>query len=336
VDESSEAPDLSMLDELLKEKEPEAPDELSLELDIADIAPISSAAADADDLELRFDETDTEDEAVTDTTVEMDSGQPMETEDMDLEFNDEPLDEALAVTEEIVSSEKEATDDDADDDDDDDDDDDEEEEGQKEETVVAAPVASGTKPSEAREPMVLVLALVVFIAAAVGGYLFYGDKAVSFLSEKGIEIPFLSKLKKPAIADAGNLKITTINIDSRFVENSAAGRIFVISGKAQNGYGDSRSLIRITGKLYSKGKQLVNTETVYCGNVMTNQELSTLSPDEIKNRLGNRQGDNNTNMNIKPGEERPFMVVFSKLPENLEEFTLEVADSQAAAQPAQK
>jgi pilus assembly protein FimV len=324
-DESSGTPDLSMLDNLLKEKEPEASGELALELDIADIAPASSASADADELELRFDETDMEDEAVADTTDAMDSDLPTETEEMDLKFDAEALDEELTATEEIVSSAEQTMDED-----------DEVYEKPQQETVLAGPVAPGTQPSGARKPMVLVLVLVVVMVTVVGGALFYGDKAVSFLSEKGIEIPFLSKLNKPAVVDTGNLKITTINIDSQFVENSAAGRIFVISGKARNGYGGSRSLIRITGKLYSKGKQLVNTETVYCGNVMTSQELSTLSPDEIKKRLGNQHGDNDANMNIKPGEDRPFMVVFSKLPENLEEFTLEVAGSQAAAQPAQK
>ncbi|MCB5288471.1 MAG: DUF3426 domain-containing protein [Candidatus Cloacimonetes bacterium] len=128
----------------------------------------------------------------------------------------------------------------------------------------------------------------------------------------------------------GNLKITTTDIDSQFVENGPAGRLFVITGKARNGYGEARSLIRINGKLYTKGKKLSNSEIVYCGNVIAIAELSKLGLDEIKSRLGNAKGDNNANMNIKPGEDRPFMIVFLNLPENLEEFTLEVAGSEQA------
>jgi predicted Zn finger-like uncharacterized protein len=317
--ESSKEPDLSRLDELLEDKEPVSSDEVSLELDIADIAPTSSAAADADDFDMQFDQSDTEDQAAADTTVEADSGQPKETEDLDLEFNDEELDEALAATEESAEDAASPA------------------EEEEEETEADASVASAIQPAEAkrsRKSLVIVLVLVLLAGAAVGGHLLFGDKIIELLNRA--DIPLLSNLKKSAIPDAGNLKITTIDIDSRFVENSTAGRLFVISGKARNGYGDSRSLIRVTGKLYAKGKQLVNTETVYCGNLITGPELSTLTLDDIKNRLGNRQGNNDTNVTIKPGEDRPFMVVFSKLPENLEEFTIEVAGSESAAQSRQK
>ncbi|MFH0729676.1 MAG: DUF3426 domain-containing protein [Pseudomonadota bacterium] len=316
--ESSESPDLSMLEDLLKDKAPEPSEEVSLELDLAEITPKSSDTVQIDDLELQFDETDMEDRAVADTTVEMDSDQPTETEDLDLEFSDDEREEALEAEEGTVEDAESTS-----------------EEAEEEEAEVAAPVASDIQPAKAkrsRKPVVLVLVLVLLTGAAVGGHLLFKDKLTEFLNKKGIEIPFISSGKKPVIPDAGNLKITTIDIDNRFVENSAAGRLFVISGRAQNGYGDSRSSVRITGKLYAKNKQLVTSETVYCGNVISEPELSTLSPEDIKNRLGNRQGDNGANVNIKPGEDRPFMVVFSKLPENLEEFTLEVAGSESAAQ----
>jgi predicted Zn finger-like uncharacterized protein len=324
--EPSGMSDLSKLDDLFGEKGPEVSDEVSLELDIADMAPVVSTATDTHDLELQFGEADVEDQDVADTTVETDSGQPMETEDLDLEFNDEELSDASTATEETEeyttsSAEEEKV-----------------EEPAGVATEAAAPVESAIQPAKARQsrkPLVIVLILVLLVGAGIGVHLLFGDRLIEILS-KNVEIPFLAKLKKPAIPDAGNLKITTIDIDSVFVENATVGRLFVISGKARNGYDDSRSMIRITGKLYSKGKQLVNTETAYCGNVMTSQELSTLSIDDIKKRLGNRKGDNDANVNIKPGEDRPFMVVFSKLTENLEEFTLEVAGSDAAVPSGQK
>jgi predicted Zn finger-like uncharacterized protein len=316
--ESSESPDLSMLEDLLKDKAPEPSEEGSLELDLADISTKSSVTAQSDELELQFDETGSEDRAEADTTMEMDSDQPTETEELDLEFSDDEGEQALAAEEGTVEDAGLMA-----------------EKAEEEETEVVAPVESGIQPAKSkrsRKSLVLVLVLVILAGAAVGGHLLFGNRLFEFLNKKGIEIPFIGSGKKPAIPDAGNLKITTIDIDNRFVENSAAGRLFVISGKARNGYGDTRSSIRITGKLYAKNKQLVTSETVYCGNVVPEPELSTLSLEDIKNRLGNRQGDNGANVNIKPGEDRQFMIVFSKLPENLEEFTLEVAGSESAAQ----
>jgi hypothetical protein len=153
------------------------------------------------------------------------------------------------------------------------------------------------------------------------------------MRQAGIQIPFLAGLQKPQVHDQGNLKITTIDIDSRRVENASAGHLFVISGKVRNGYKDARSFIRITGKLYSKGKKLFSKETVFCGNIMSDIELAKLPLETIKSRLGNKKGDNGADIGIKPGQERPFMIVFSNLPANLEEleeYTLEVASSKPA------
>jgi len=49
--------------------------------------------------------------------------------------------------------------------------------------------------------------------------------------------------------------------------------------------------------------------------------------DAINNRLSNRLGDNKSNIKVKAEAIISFMVVFADLPENLDEFTIEVAGS---------
>jgi pilus assembly protein FimV len=56
-------------------------------------------------------------------------------------------------------------------------------------------------------------------------------------------------------------------------------------------------------------------------------ELSNMEFAAIKKRLSNSLGKNKSNTGIKPGKELPFMIVFSDLPDNLEEFAIEVAGS---------
>jgi len=118
-----------------------------------------------------------------------------------------------------------------------------------------------------------------------------------------------------------------LDIDSAFVKNVKAGKLFMITGKIKNGYSDARSYIRVTGKLYAKGKILVQKETVFCGNFLSDIELSNLELPAIKKRLSNRLGDNNSNIQVKPGQGLPFMIVFGNLPGNLEEFAIEAEGS---------
>jgi len=61
--------------------------------------------------------------------------------------------------------------------------------------------------------------------------------------------------------------------------------------------------------------------------MLTDAELTTLDLERINERLNNRMGDGNLNADIAPGEEIPFTVVFSNLPENMYEFTVEVVQS---------
>ena len=121
--------------------------------------------------------------------------------------------------------------------------------------------------------------------------------------------------------------ISAIDIAGKFITNASVGKLFVITGNAKNGYSEPRGLIKISGKLYSKGKKLEKTETVFCGNTLTDPELTTLDIAAIKTRLSNRAGDNKANLNVAPGRVVPFMLVFSGLPDNLEEYTIEVIES---------
>ncbi len=168
-----------------------------------------------------------------------------------------------------------------------------------------------------------ILALLI-IALLAGGL--YGSYVL--LDYMKIEIPFVSDYLKPKASDpAGNLKIETLDIDSKFVTSSKAGKLFVITGRIKNGYSSSRQAVRIKGKLYTKGKTLAKTETFFCGNVISDMELSNMEFAAIKKRLSNSLGDNKSNTGIKPGQEVPFMIIFSDLPGDLEEFAIEVVGS---------
>ncbi len=145
----------------------------------------------------------------------------------------------------------------------------------------------------------------------------------------GIKVPFVSDLLRLSSKGAGNIKITVFGLNSKFVQNSEEGSLLVITGRVKNDYSTPRGFISITGKLYTK-KSFVKTQTVYCGNLLSDEELALLSPQAIQNRLSNRTGDRGSNEKVASQKTLPFMIVFSQLSddlESLERFTVEATRS---------
>ncbi|MGD9227391.1 MAG: DUF3426 domain-containing protein [Desulfobacterales bacterium] len=199
------------------------------------------------------------------------------------------------------------------------------------EAGIPAPV----KKRRSRKPVLvafilLLLCLIGYIVTQNLGMKipYVSDVKIPYLSD--VKIPYLSGLLKSEAKDiVGNLKITPMGktITGKFIENTSAGDIFVIVGQVRNEYDHPRSFIKITGKLYRKGKALVKTATVYGGNILSDSDLERLDLPAINKRLQNRFGDNRSNMRVKSGRTIPFLIVFSKLPANLDEYTVEVAGS---------
>ena len=305
--------DLSELEQVLDDVDTEESDEpleepeLDLDLGEGEVlgTPTETVAIDN---ELDFDLSDFEDDGSSNVGA---GAASRESADMELEFEVETdsqveqtlEDEGLAET--IAIPEPKA---------------------EKAEAAPPKPIDTPTPaatPKPVKKGMSKSLVFLLIIAILGGGA--YGTYFL--LNQNGIEIPFLSDYLKPKVVDPGNLKLTTYDINSKFIDNASVGKLFVVSGKVKNGYTENRGMITLLGKLFSTGKVAVNQERVYCGNIMSDLELANLEWSKIKSRLSNRLGDNRSNVKIEPGKSIPFMVVFSGLPDDLEEFTIEVTGS---------
>ena len=180
--------------------------------------------------------------------------------------------------------------------------------------------------------LLLLLAVgVIIIPKGLGIKIPYiSDIQIPYLSDLDLKIPYLSDWLNPEAQDvSGNLKITPMDrtISGKFVNNAKAGRLFVISGKIKNEYDHPRSFIAVTGKLYQGGKKLVKKSTVYIGNVISESDLTGMDIAAINNRMKNKFGNKRSNLKVQTGKIIPFMIVFDKLPNNLDEYTVEVASS---------
>ncbi|PIE70561.1 MAG: hypothetical protein CSA22_07405 [Deltaproteobacteria bacterium] len=202
---------------------------------------------------------------------------------------------------------------------------------------VEAPVKKKTVRSVRRKKSKLLMVLIVpflLLGGVVGG-LWYA------VTQLGIEIPVVSDYLAPKPKDpVGALHIKILDaadgqgIKSRFVENNRAGTLLVIEGKVRNDYSAPRSFLRLRGKLMDKNGGIAKAQTVYAGNTISQIDLAQLSKMELDKKLKNRFGDKRANVNVKRRDVLPFVIVFDKLPEGMDnyELNIEVAGSMAAAE----
>ena len=172
----------------------------------------------------------------------------------------------------------------------------------------------------------LILILILIFLLIVGAYiasLMTGYK-IPVLSD--VSVPFLEKTFKkkeviqPELKPIPNQK----SVNGRFVTNSTAGTLFVITGKVENPAALAYSHIQVKGALIVTGKVEAKVKTAYCGNIVTEEMLKTGNIADINKILNTKEGAHNSNVGVKPGSSIPFMVVFSDLPDKLQNFTVKV------------
>ena len=166
--------------------------------------------------------------------------------------------------------------------------------------------------------LILLLVFGAYVASIMTGY------TIPYISE--IRIPFIEQyLKKPApeVSDAKPVP-NEKSVNGRFVTNATAGTLFVITGRVENPSDISFSHIGIRGALITSGKVEAKTKDVYCGNIITEEMLKTGNISDINMLLAVKEGAHNSNVDIKPGASVPFMIVFSDLPEKLQNFNVKV------------
>jgi len=180
-------------------------------------------------------------------------------------------------------------------------------------------------------PMRILLIFVLLFGGAFAAHEILNSMGIKISVTDAIrEIPFVGDLLKPDVKDVGNLYVN-INeraVNGKFIDNSKIGTLFVVTGQIKNEYKHPRRFIRITGKIYKKGRTLVKTETIYCGNILSETELKNLNHVSITKRLKNRFGDKRINMKVNQGQALQFMIVFPNVPRGLEEYSVQVAGSE--------
>ena len=140
-------------------------------------------------------------------------------------------------------------------------------------------------------------------------------------------------LSAPSSPDVLNLNFLKEQNTHHYLTHPEAGQLLVIVGRIRNAYDKPISHIRVKGSLKNSEDQILSERQVFAGNYLSEDVIKSLSMREILGRLSLRGGENGSNLNIQPGQDVPFMLVFDKLPPDVAEYIVEPMDYTAADAP---
>jgi hypothetical protein len=191
------------------------------------------------------------------------------------------------------------------------------------------PLAIATRKKGSSVFSVAVTAIAVLIVLAVAGLGFYVFKEGPAAFDK-LGLSVLAKWIGMKSSDAGG--ITVKNPQGAFMANKQAGEIFVVSGEAVNNFKEPRASIQVQATVLGPKGEALLKKSAYCGNSLSREQLTTLPMAQIEEAMGSPFGDSLANLGVEPGKGIPFVIVFSGVPKNAGEFSVEVVGSTAASQ----
>lgn len=176
-----------------------------------------------------------------------------------------------------------------------------------------------------------VLVYILIVILVLGGvYLWLFPEMREHVLDKVSHYMSTGKLKESFGTGDKNVSkkaggVDFINVKERFLKNWIFGDILVVQGTIVNKCDYPISRIKVRGKLLGASEKVLNEVEFYCGNLLTDEELSNLTKKEIKGELSVPLGSEVSNNNIAPGGKIPFMIVFANPSKEAEEFIVELA-----------
>ncbi|MEN6320769.1 MAG: zinc-ribbon domain-containing protein [Syntrophaceae bacterium] len=114
--------------------------------------------------------------------------------------------------------------------------------------------------------------------------------------------------------DVGPAQVDIVDVRQRIVNNVSLGDIRIVEGTAINQSSYPMTRIKIKGEITDNYTVVLGVRESYCGNLLTDNELATMTDDQIVKELSNPQGSDISNDRIESKGQIPFMVVFTREP----------------------
>lgn len=180
--------------------------------------------------------------------------------------------------------------------------------------------------------IILVLAVAIGAAAYFKVWTLFGFDPATYFQN----VPYIGKMfmEETAEEDAAPgespadkvRKIELKNVKQYYVANEKTGNLFVVEGKAVNKFSKPKEQIKVEVVLYDGSGNVLVSQPMLCGNVLSQFQLQVQTQKEIEDGLSSEVGILSNNTFIRPGASTPFMAVFFNPPAGVKEFLVKVID----------
>ena len=182
---------------------------------------------------------------------------------------------------------------------------------------------SSRRRSGSTLPIAVIAGLVILVIAMSVGGVYYLKEGPAVFNRVGLG--FMASWFGAETREEG--KIAVRNTSAQFMKNKEAGEIFVINGEAVNNFDKPRASIQVKATVFGAKGEVLLQKTVYCGNALSKEQLTTMPLAELDKRAANPFGDSLANLAVQPGKGIPFVAVLASVPAGASDFGVEVVGS---------
>ena len=111
------------------------------------------------------------------------------------------------------------------------------------------------------------------------------------------------------------------------VKNEKLGALIVIEGKVKNNFTTPRELIRLEAQLFDAQGKVLTSKQQLAGASLSAFQLQLLDKEELEKALNSKLDIIASNIDVMPGGEVPFMVVFTDIPAGASDFKLRIIEA---------
>lgn len=189
--------------------------------------------------------------------------------------------------------------------------------------------ATEIPPAKSNKTTVLLLTLILLVLVAGFGTYFLAPQFFPSSLFPFIESSETQKQEESAAVMQERIKsISLEDVRQYYVDNEKTGRIFVVEGRALNNGESAVELIKVEASLFDVQNTSLETNSFLCGNTLSLFQLQMLGKEDIISALDDKAGIGSNNVNVRPGQQVPFMAVFFSPSDAVSEFAVRVISVQ--------